>query len=300
MKNRANQPNSRLNNRANSSIEAQLQLWQNELMKKVCPILPPFLKIIVATLSVIIFFGLLKLLGFQLNWGQIVLAPASTITVTGEASQEQLNQIASFNAEIETIAEDKVTATDKTNQIMNDLIEELKAFGIKEEDLETSRIRVYQEDEYDELIPAVGIHPREVKKGDWRASNNLSITVRTEGDEMIADRAEAVLAILNQSEANYIAGPNFRLDNNDDSHELKLMELAVEDARQKAAAIATGNKQQVGKIINLTEGYSSNPRFYDYAPMGMGMDSAQEMVSAKLEPGSSEISQTVTVTFELK
>jgi uncharacterized protein YggE len=225
------------------------------------------------------------------------MGSTSTITVSGLAKKEQSNQIASFTAGMDSIEESKEEALNKVNEAMNQLIAKVKDFGIKEEDIQTQTASVYQETEYVELSNS-GItktmYPQrgDAQKGDWRANNSVSIKLRE------VDKAEDLLAILNESGANYVYGPDFSIEDVDLASD-ELLTEAVINAREKAEKVAAANNQKVGKIISLTEGGIS-PIYSAYklmAPMtGGGGESA---IDANLEPGSSTTSKTVTVTFEL-
>lgn len=229
------------------------------------------------------------------DWGsfEIKTRQASTITVTGKAEKQELNQIAYFTAGVESIEESKEAALKKSTEAMNQLIEQVKAFGIQAEDIQTQNVNVYQETEY---VKETGVtnnlmYPDrgDAQKGDWRANNSVDITLRD------VKRAEELLAILNNSGANYVTGPNFSLDDADQLAD-ELLAEAVKNARAKAEKIAATNQQKVGKIITLSEDavYPLYENYRSAMPLsgGGGMD-------AKLEPGSSTTAKTVSVTFEL-
>ncbi len=245
-------------------------------------------------------------------WGSLEMRPTSTITVNGIAKKDQVNQIASFTAGVESIEATKEDALNKANESMNQLISKVKQFGVREEDIQTEQATVYQETEYvtepmpmeiqavEGSVDGSGVssmmYPRpstKPRKGSWRANNSVSIKLRE------AKRAESLLAILNDSGANYVYGPNFTIDNAETAGD-ELLSEAVANARAKAESIATANKQKVGKIISLSEGGSYSPMYSAFEtamPMTAGMN--KTITDANLEPGSSSTSKSVTVTFEL-
>ncbi len=261
----------------------------------------------------ILLIGLIALTRFtnlKPHWGSLEMRPVSSITVSGQAKKDQVNQIASFTAGVESIEATKEEALSKANETMNQLISKVKQFGIKEEDIKTEQTTVYQETEYvTEPMPPVEIqavegstgvssmmYPRpstKPQKGSWRANNSVSIKLRD------AKQAETLLAILNESGANSVYGPNFSVDNAETLGD-ELLSAAVANAKQKASDIANANNQKVGKIISVTEGGNIYPMYGAYdsvMPMTAGM--GKSISNAELEPGSSSTSKTVTVTFEL-
>ena len=256
-----------------------------------CPRLGIF-KPLLLIAGLILTIWLVNLLHLSVNWGHLTIAPASTITVTGQARQDQMNQLASFNAGVEVIAPDKASATEQATTIMNQVVESVKNFGIEAKDLETTRVNVYQQDEYYGLISGSRT------KGDWVASSTLTITLRPKEGEDLADRSEALLALLNDSQATSVHGPNFQLDQQQ-INDTELLQLAVADAKEKAELIAKTTKQKIYKIVSLTEGSNNQPVpvLYDLAAKGVAQEAA---ISPELEPGSSEVLKTVTITFELR
>lgn len=253
-----------------------------------------------ALLFFILIVGLIAITRFtdlKPHWGSLEMRANATITVSGTAKQEQNNQIANFTAGMESIETTKEEALNKTTKAMNQLIEKVKAFGIKDEDIQTQSASVYQETEYVPMEKTnTLIYPQpergEARKGDWRANNSVSIKLRE------VDRAEELLAILNSSGANYVYGPDFSLDDMVSASDALLTE-AVINARTKAEKIATANNQKVGKILSLVEG-NTYPIYSSYkSAMPLVGGGTEVAMDASLEPGSSTTSKTVTVTFEL-
>lgn len=253
--------------------------------------------LLVAFLLVVGLIAITRFTYLKPHWGSLEMRANSTITVSGTAKKEQLNQIANFTAGVESIEETKEEALNKTNEAMNQLIAKAKEFGIKAEDIQTQNANVYQETEYVTTDSSVNnlMYPQpdrgDARKGDWRADNSVSIKLRE------ADKAEALLAILNASGANYVYGPNFSIDDAEAISD-ELLAGAVSNAREKAEKVAAANNQKVGKIISLTES-GSYPAYESYKsaiPMAGG---GITVMDAELEPGSSTTTKTVSVTFEL-
>lgn len=236
------------------------------------------------------------------HWGSLEMRPASTVTVTGTAKKDQANQIASFTAGVESIEPSKEAALGKVNEAMNQLIAKVKDFGIKAEDIETTQANVYQDTEYINQVEGstgTGVttmmypqppQPSKAVKGDWRATNLVTIKLRE------VSRADGLLSILNNSGANNVSGPNFNLEDAQASSDQLLTE-AVANARFKAEQIATANSQKIGKIISVSEnGYYGG---YETAMPMMALSRTKDVAVANLEPGSSQTSKSVVVTFEL-
>ena len=219
---------------------------------------------------------------FGVNWGKLELAPTSTVTVTGQADGQQLSQVATFRASISEENEDKQVALDAVNEAMTELISQLKDFGIKDQDLKTEQVSVYQYSE-----PEILIYPPRPSDGKelWQASNSVSVTLRD------VDRSSELATLLTESGAADVFGPNFTVDNTTDL-EKQLLEQAMIDAREKAEVLLTGTNQQLKRVVSISEaGSNSAPMVY--------RDLAVAESSVPIEPGSQTLSKTITVVFEI-
>ncbi|MFA6814437.1 MAG: SIMPL domain-containing protein [Candidatus Pacebacteria bacterium] len=224
----------------------------------------------------------------------------SKIVVYGSAQENIPNQLAEFTAGIEVIAPEKNEAINSANEIMNQLLSEIDSFGINKEDVQTSQVSVYQEYEdviephpESELMPADPI--KTVQKGNWRANISISISMRNEDSNLLKSQSEELLNILNNSQANYVYGPNFMIDEQK-LNEIELINSAVADARNKAEAIAAANRQKIKKVLEIIEDGANNQAF----PRGEFAFDQASSDAFSLEPGSSTLYKTVVVTFQVK
>lgn len=247
-------------------------------------------------LLVIALIAITRFTELKPHWGSLEFKQASTITVTGFAKQDITNQVADFTVGMESIEASKEEALNKVNEAMNQVIEQVKNFGVDEQDIQTQTANVYQETEYiQENTLSIGTtttNRGDAQKGDWIANNSVHITLRN------VEQAEDLLNILNASAANYVYGPNFGLDDAQSSSD-ELLSVAVSNAREKAEQVAAANGQKLGKIISLTENGADNVYpLYENA-LSSAASGSLKTASADLETGSSTTSKTVTVTFEL-
>lgn len=210
----------------------------------------------------------------HVNWGKIAILPASTITVTGEAKQDVQNQIARFSAGVTVINPDKQTAINEVNTKMTKIIKAVKDFGINDKDIQTQTVSVNQEEE-----PVFA-------KTQWRATNNIDIVLRN------IDQASALTDLLQSLQATNVYGPSFSVDDTSET-ETALLQAAIDDAREKAGIIAKASHRQLGKVLTVTEGGVS-------LPGPIFRMAAEPASSTPVEPGSAQVYQSVTVTFELK
>lgn len=217
-----------------------------------------------------IIFGLIFLLAALVgSWFTPWSQPRAMITVTGEAKQAVANQIANFNVSVTQTNKDKQVAVEAVNQEMDKIIKTVKELGIEAKDITTQNVSVY-----------------EMKK-QWQASNSLEIILRN------IDQAQALADLLQGFPLAQVFGPGFSVDDASEA-DADLLTEAVADARQKAAKVAAASGRKLGKVITVSE-TGSYPIY-----RGLEAASSRDAVSTPIEPGSSQMSQIVTVVFELK
>lgn len=233
-------------------------------------------------ITLVFFLGLFIFPWKVMDWGTLKFASERTITVTGTAKTQAKNQIASFTAGVSATKDKKEDAVSEVNSKMDEVVKALKGFGIKVEDIKTQNNSIYQMQEsyYDNGV-------QKTRPGQWSVNNNVEIVLRE------VDRASALADLLAKSGANNVYGPNFMMDQTS-SFEAELLTEAIADAKAKALAMAGSENASLGEVINMVEGYSAP--VYPYAFGGRGGGGA----AAEVEPGSSMVSKTVTVTYELK
>ncbi len=233
-----------------------------------------------------VFLGGMLLFPWRLvDWGKIRMAEEETVTVSGYAEGVVENNVASFTASVEAFNDDKEVAVEGVNENMSELIEKVKRFGIDEDDIQTQSVSVYQREEY--LRDDDG-WSGEVREGQWRASNSIKITLRE------VDRASELATLLSEAGAVDMYGPRLTVDSQGrQMAEKKLMTEAVEDARKSAEIMAEAADKRLGEVVKIVESGVSNARLeMSSLPMAGG--------GVPIEIGSSEISKSIVVVFELR
>ncbi len=230
----------------------------------------------------ILFLGIFVFPWRIVDWGRLTLSNERTIIVTGMSQLQEKNQIAAFRAGVSSVRDGKSDAVVEVNSKMEEIVTALKTFGIASEDIKTQSASIYQMQEtyYED-------GRQKSRPGQWSVSNNIEVVLRK------VDRAADLSNLLAKSGANNVYGPNFSLDptmNGGDG----LIVAAIEDAKKKAEAIAKSNGASLGEVVSVVEGYSS-PVYPVYALGDRGGGGG-----AEVEPGSSTVAKTVTVTYRLQ
>jgi hypothetical protein len=216
----------------------------------------------------------------SVHWGKFELQPTKSITVIGEAKIQQKTQIAEFNAGVTAVSDNKDTAIADVNQKIKTIIEAVKTFGIQDKDIKTENLSVYQgEEQYWEE------GRQKTRPGQWRVSNNIRVTLRD------VNKASDLADLIVKNGATNVYGPNFSVEDTSQD-QATLLDEAIKNAQSKAELIARSSGGKLGKILSVTEGYTTTP-YKGYLEGAGGGGPA-------LEPGSQTIQKTVTVVFELK
>jgi len=198
--------------------------------------------------------------------------------VTGEAKTQVKNQIASFTAGVNINKANKDAAVKEVNDKMTKLIEDVKAFGVKAEDIKTQGMSINESQNW------------ETKVKEWYASNSIQITLRD------VDKASSFADLLAKSGANNVYGPNLMLDESNTA-EKALYEEAMADAKEKAELIAKTAGRKLGKVISVMD---SNTTDYSRPYLMSAKEGLGGAVAAPVEAGATTVSKSMTVVFEMK
>jgi len=234
----------------------------------------------VIILVTFIFLGAYFIPWNRVDWGKLEFGQPRTITVLGYAETQEKSQIARFSAGVTFTSDNKEEAINFVNQKVEEIIAAVKNFGIEEADIKTQDISVYQQEE-----PYWEEGRQKTRPGQWRVENTIEIILRD------VDLASDLTDLLTSTGATNVYGPSFSLDDTKASEE-SLLKEAIEDARKKAQIIADASGKKLGEIVNVSEGDIS-------APIGIMMRDASGG-AAPVEPGSSTVAKSVTVTFEIE
>jgi uncharacterized protein YggE len=210
--------------------------------------------------------------------GSMTFRPAQTVTVTGTSREQQANNEASFSVGVNEYDSDRDAAVALVNETINGIIADLKEFGIPEGDIKTESVSFSRLD--DPYRPDVN--------GQWSANSNITVILRD------ASRVNELSTLLSASGATNVYGPNFRVAEGSQSEE-QLLQSAIENAREKAEAIASGSQVQLGKVISVDETMSGGGFVPMFDSRGYGGGGGPA-----IEAGTTTVSKSVQVTFELK
>ena len=195
------------------------------------------------------------------------------ITVTATGTAEAVPNRARFTFGVTTNGSTSEAALAANSTKMRALVTTLKRAGIAEANIRTE---------------SVSVSPRMSPSGErtdgFTADNSASV-------EVAADRAGEIVDLAVGSGATNVSGPSFDRSDRDAQYN-KALANAVEQARRKAETLAEAANVSLGDVTRVVEGDQPGPVVYETAARSAVADTP-------VEPGTEEITASVTVTFSV-
>jgi uncharacterized protein YggE len=201
----------------------------------------------------------------------------SGITVVGTGTADVVPDVADWSFGASSQAATASDALSANASAMNAVIDALKSAGVSKEDLQTTQVSLYPETA-DDGRTVTG----------YSASSTVTATVRKLGD------AGTVVDAAVGAGANDVYGPNLHPSDTDAQYR-EAVDKAFDDARAHAEAIAAKAGVSLGVPTAIVEGggYVPGPVMaYDRA-------AASGAEVAPVEPGTQQVSASLTVTFAI-
>ena len=208
------------------------------------------------------------------------------IWVSGQGTISVAPDLARLELGVDTRAANVSEANSQAAEAMDAIVEALKARGVEDEDIQTSRFSVYPRyDHVEEEVDGVRTS-REVLTG-YRVRNNATVKLRDL--DAIGEVIDEVVTAGGDDVR--INGINFTLEDPNPMM-AELREMAVTDARAKAVHLAELSDVAVGRLIYISEGATgpSGRGFNDF-----GLESAYFASAALAAPSVSGGEVTLTL-----
>ena len=202
-----------------------------------------------------------------------------TITVSASGKVTLVPDVARVNLGV-TISKPTVKAAREAGaKTMTDIIAALKALGIDDKDIQTTNLSLYPQ-------YANGPAPKVIG---YQISEQVQVTVRD------LDKAGDVVDAATAKGANDVNGISFEI-----ADPIKAQNdaraAAVAAARVSAEAMTKAGNVSLGTVISITDGTVYSPIYYGYNSAKGG---ALADVATPVQPGTQDLSATVTVVFEI-
>jgi uncharacterized protein YggE len=208
--------------------------------------------------------------------------PAIVVSGTSEVAVAPDRAMVNLGAVIE--AKQALDAQKQLAQIMQRVIKDIRAQGIPDEKIRTAGLSLSPV--YSHPVPKAGQEPEAPRIVGYRASN----TVRVQVDDL--ERVGGVIDAGIAAGANQLAGLAFDL-RDDLKPRKQALQLAAQEARTKAEAIAAALNLQLGEVLEIREegGPAVHPAERRFA--------ASTAAGTPIQPGQVQINASVSVRFKL-
>ena len=216
--------------------------------------------------------------------GTLLAAPAlaetvpPAISVTGEATVSVPPDLAQVEGGVSSDAKSAREASEANNAAMGKVLLALKAAGVEEKDVQTSRLSLQPQYAPNRSGPSPVVG--------YRASNRVTLRVRD------VTKVASMIDTLVGAGANEIGGINFMV-----SQASKLLdearEKAIADARRKAEIYARAAGVTLGAPVSISEEGNAPPLPYRRMAGGMA-------ATAPVAQGEETLSVTVNVSWAIK
>lgn len=221
--------------------------------------------------------------GIPLTVSQVTTNKNDLFTVSAEGKATAVPDIAVVNAGFTANGPSVAQVQNQANTVIKKITTDLKALGIDSKDIQTSNYNIYPNYDYRESAQKINGY-----------NINVNMTVKVRDFAKINNIIDTAIA----DGANQIGGLSFTVDN-PEKYQSEARKEAISKAKTKAEEIARESGINLGRIINVSEGYNAAPRpMYAMAVKAVGMGGGD--APTEVSPGSSEIIVTVTISYETK
>lgn len=222
-------------------------------------------------------------------------AQEHVITVNASAEVKVVPDKASFSVTILTQGSTAEEASSANTDPTNAVIEQLKAAGIAEEDIQTT---------YTELAPVYGwgdvavddstaIYPG---GGSEIVGYEMRTTIEVTGAEI--DEVAALMQACIGAGATGVDGPRYYVSAYDDAYADALAQ-AIEASREKAQVMASAAGVTLGHVVSITEGYQYTGYRYSANDAMAAEGAAGGTAKMEIAPGQVSIEAQVTVSYAI-
>ncbi|MBC7579433.1 MAG: SIMPL domain-containing protein [Tardiphaga sp.] len=209
-------------------------------------------------------------------------APQPMISVSGEGTVSVPPDVALIDGGVTSEAKTAREASEANNAAMGKVLLALKAAGLDEKDVQTSRLSLQPQ-----YVQSQGSKPGPNVVSGYRASNRVNIRLRD------VSKVAGTIDTLVSSGANEIGGIHFMVEKASKLLD-EAREQAIADARRKAEIYARAAGVTLGAPVSISEDGGGMPAPMTFSKM-RGMAAA-----APIAQGEETLRVTVNVAWSIK
>lgn len=212
--------------------------------------------------------------------------PVSEITVSASGTVRLVPDKAAISFGVMTQERNAEDAEKKNAEAVNNVIAVLGSHGVEEKSIRTTYYSMYPQYDYS-------------MDGDQRIIGYVVTTSMSVQDQDLKDVGKLLSACVDAG-INSIDSVSFLCSGYDDAY-LEALTKAVEASRVKAEALAAAAGKKLGDPVSILEGWQDTSARYgrNYTSMAVTKESAMDAAAPAFQPGETEITANVTVTFPM-
>lgn len=228
-------------------------------------------------------FVVLKTAGpFPFSVTSTVTQKNDVFSVNGEGKVSVAPDIAYTSLGVEAQGPTVKQVQSYLNTSINSVVDALSKIGIKKEDIKTTQYSISPMYDY--------ANGRQKLTG-FQAHSSVRVTIKN------LDLVNAVIDTATANGATNVGRITFDVEDKEKALN-DARDLAVKDAKKKATDAARIAGFSLGRVINYYESEGSQPRPMMYAAEKMA--GSADAVATNIEQGTSDITITVTLSYELR
>ncbi|MCI8948847.1 MAG: SIMPL domain-containing protein [Lachnospiraceae bacterium] len=218
---------------------------------------------------------------------QVESVDSQVITVTSKETVKVVPDQAEIIFAVTTQHKDAVQCQNENKEKLNQLIESLKALGIAETSIQTS---------------GFDLNPRY----DWEKNGEIigyEATTQVTVADVKIDEAGTIMEKSVESGMNRIQSVSFLSSNYDESYQ-EALKLAVDQAQEKAQALADASGCTLGRPVHITEYTPDDSYRYNSQKMmsrsaGAGAEASMADMGAVM-PGEIQVEASISVDYAIQ
>ncbi len=214
--------------------------------------------------------------------------PANTISVSADGKVTATPDLATVIIGVTSQGTTAIDVKNQNNAKINKIIAFIKLQGVGDGDITTSQFTFYPQQNWQNGQGTIVGY-----------QSDQTVTAKVHGIDKSQDVLEKVLDGAVNNGANQIQGVSFTFEN-PEALQQQAQQLAIDNAKQKAQGLAKEAGLTLGRVVSISETNSQMPGPVPYA-LGMGgAQSAVKSIAPDIQNGTQDITESMTVTFEVK
>lgn len=254
--------------------------WPTWQENKVFTILVALVLLIVIVIGAVMVANGIK----QYNYIGKAKTERDTIAIAGEGKVVAIPDIATIQLGLMTEKKTVAAAQKENTDKMNQLVKQLKDQGVEAKDIQTSAYSIYPQYDW--------VDGKQILRG-YQVSQTVTVKIRN------LDKIGDILGIAGSLGLNQVGGLSFDVDEPEKLRQEARIK-ALENAREKANALADIMDVKLGKVVSFNESSQYPSPIYKSYAMDSGIGGGAAVPAPDIQSGSMEIIIDATVVYEIK